>query len=1155
MRSLKLLLPLLASTLCVAQQADRIAGPIDSSQMIALPGHTDSRALPQYDQGRVEPSFQFGRVTLVMAPSPTQQVALNLLLAQQQDRSSPNYHKWLTPEQFAERFGATQGDINKITAWLQSQGFQVFSVPRGRTSVSFSGTAAQIQNAFKTEIHRYNANGQTHIANSTPAEVPAAFSGVVTGVRGLTDFHPKPMYVRPAHGGRNGPHPSYTSGEGAGYVLAPGDIATIYDLNTLYNAAPAVDGTGQKLAVVGQTDIYLADIADFRSNFGLNAITGCSTDANGIVTATACNTTNFQYLLVPGVADLGAPSTCGDLPEADLDIEWSGATARNAQIIFVNAPATFNSQCNEITNSGGTNVSLAYAIDNAVAPVISVSYGLCEAEAESMETELQQGNTEGITIMNSSGDSSAASCDRNPPNNSLPYEAADGGLAVNYPASSPEVTGVGGTSIPFPTFYNSSYWNTNNSSTVNFGGSALTTLEGQEAAWNDTAAFAQLCLDGNLTAQFCSQGGSQKVTGWVDITSAATAQEDLWISGGGGGVSNCYGETGEGICTSGLPRPSWQTVTIPGQGSPQSTYRLVPDVSLLASPDFPGYIFCTPLDQWTSSASTASTCAGGIPSAIDNYESVVGGTSASSPVFAGIVTLLNQYLGSAGLGNINPTLYSLAATPANGAFHQITSGNNDVYCQKGTPSGQPTDVICPTAGVFGFNSTSADSTTGYNLVAGLGSVDGNSLAIAWAASRTTGSSITITPSATNVTVGTSVTFSVAVTPASGVGSVRFSTLNGATTTVLGSATLNVPYGTTTTGTAKFATTALPGGTNSVTATYTGDASVNASTSAPTTVTVTVPFTMSASALSPASVPAGQTAVSTITITPTSGFTGSVNFTNSTASSPGSCTANLPAGALCSFNPGSVTLDGNPAHTMPVTLTITTVANMALPSGAQAITVTGTSGTSAVTATVNLTVTTTNQSFALTTTAATFPVTVGGTAPVNLTVTGTGTPISFVANNTTALPLTYTCSGTPSLATAEISCQWSPSNGQSVTAAGVTLNLVTTPPTTGQLRPPLERGSRIFYAMLLPGLFGIVFAAGSRTRRVRLLSLIVVLGFSTLWLGSCGGSGGGGTKMPTNPGTPAGSYVVTINATTGGTNPVPLTGNGSPLTITLNVGTQ
>jgi hypothetical protein len=1140
MRSLKLLLPLLASTLCFAGQADRINGPIDSSQMIALPGHADPKAQPQYDQGPIEPSFQFGRVTLVMAPSPSQQVALNLLLAQQQDRSSPNYHKWLTPEQFAERFGVSQGDINKITAWLQSQGFQVFSVPRGRTSISFSGTAAQIQSAFKTEIHRYNADGQSHIGNATPVQVPATLSGVVTGVRGLTDYHPKPMYVRPAHGGRNGPHPSYTTpGEGAGYVLAPGDIATIYDLNSLYTASPAIDGTGQKLAIIGQTDIYLADIADFRSNFGLNSITGCSTDANGIVTATSCNTTNFQYLLVPGVADLGAPSTCGDLPEADLDIEWSGATARNAQIIFVNAPATFTPDCTGITNSGGTNVSLAYAIDNVIAPVISMSYGLCEVEAESMETELQQGNTEGITIMNSSGDSSAASCDRNPPNDFLPYEAADGGLAVNYPASSPEVTGVGGTSFAYPTFYNSSYWNSNSTSTVNFGGSALTSLEGQEAAWNDTAAFAQLCLDGNLTAQFCSQGGSQKVPGWVDITSAATAQEDLWVSGGGGGVSNCFDKTGEGICTSGLPRPSWQTVTIPGQGSPQSTYRLVPDVSLLASPEFPGYIFCTPLDQWGFSG-TSSTCAGGIPAAIDNYESVVGGTSASSPVFAGIVTLLNQSLGSAGLGNINPMLYSLAATPANGAFHHITSGDNDVYCQSGTPSGQPTDVICPGADVFGFNSTSADSTTGYNLVGGLGSVDGGNLAIAWAATRSN-TTTSIVANKTSVESGTSVTFTATVTPTTAKGLVSF--YNNGSTTALGTATLA-------SGTAAFSTTTLPGGSNSVVATYNGSGTNDPSTSVtPAVVNVTVPFTLSPSP-STLSVPAGQTATSTITVAPVGGFSGTVNFTNSTASNPGSCAANLPAGALCSFSPGSVTLNGTASQT--VTLAITTVANMALPSGAQAITVTGTSGTSAVTATVNLTVTTTNQSFALTTTAATFPVTVGGTAPVILTVTGTGTPISFVANNTTALPLTYTCMGTPSLTTALISCQWSPSNGQSVTAAGVTLNLVTTAPTTGQLRPPLERGTRIFYAMLLPGLFGIVFVAGSRTRGVRLLSLIVVLGFSTLWLGSCGGSGGGGTKTVTNPGTPAGSYVVTINATTGGTNPVPLTGNGSPLTITLNV---
>jgi hypothetical protein len=237
--------------------------------------------------------------------------------------------------------------------------------------------------------------------------------------------------------------------------------------------------------------------------------------------------------------------------------------------------------------------------------------------------------------------------------------------------------------------------------------------------------------------------------------------------------------------------------------------------------------------------------------------------------------------------------------------------------------------------------------------------------------------------------------------------------------------------------------------------------------------------------------------------------------------------------------------------MTVTLTITTAANMALPSGAQAITVTGTSGSSTNTATVNLTVTATNQTFTLASTdGATFPVPVGGTATVNVAVTGTGSPIPFVStsmsNPTTALPLTYTCTGAPSLATAQISCQVSPGAGQPTSAAAVTISLVTTPVTTQLM--PLGRASRIFYALLLPGLFGVVFVAGSRARGLRLLSLIVVLGFSTLWLGACGGSSSSsGLK---NPGTPPGTYIVTISATTGGA--VPLTNSNASFTITLNV---
>jgi hypothetical protein len=512
------------------------------------------------------------------------------------------------------------------------------------------------------------------------------------------------------------------------------------------------------------------------------------------------------------------------------------------------------------------------------------------------------------------------------------------------------------------------------------------------------------------------------------------------------------------------------------------------------------------------------------------------------------------------LGNINPTLYSLAATPANGAFHQITSGENDVYCQSGMPLGEPSDVICPASGVFGFDAANAATPTGYNLVTGLGSVDANALAVAWNASRTTSSSITITPSATNVTVGTSVSFAVAVTPAAGVGAVSFSTVNNGFTTVLGAVALNTPYPPSSSGTATFATTSLPGGSNTVTATYQGDASHNASSSSPAAVTVTgQDFTLQTTTpLTPTSVSAGQSATATLTISPVNGSTQTINFTSSVStpnSNPGSCTFGLPTGALCSFsnpnnpsNPGSVILDG--IHSQTVTLTITTSANM--PLATQAITVTGTpSGSGGIphTATVNLTVTPTTETFTLATTsgASTFPVAVGGNIQVGITVSSTSTP-SFITGTgtsaTTALPVTYTCTGTPSLATAEISCQISPGSGQPTNLTAITVNLVTTPVTAQLKSPPLGAGSPIFYALLLPGLFGIVLVAGSRPRGLRLLSLIVVLGFSTLWLGSCGGSSGGGNTTPQNGGTPTGQYAVTINATTGAP------GGGTPITSSL-----
>jgi hypothetical protein len=259
-------------------------------------------------------------------------------------------------------------------------------------------------------------------------------------------------------------------------------------------------------------------------------------------------------------------------------------------------------------------------------------------------------------------------------------------------------------------------------------------------------------------------------------------------------------------------------------------------------------------------------------------------------------------------------------------------------------------------------------------------------------------------------------------------------------------------------------------------------------------------------------------------------------------SPSNCSG-LPTGASCSFNPISLNFDG--VDSVSTVVTISTLANMTVPSTPQTITITP-SNSPKTPVTVSLAVAATNQTFTITSTGATFSVAAGATASVPITLTGTGSPISFVnaTSASTALPVTYSClqSSIPSEAT----CTFSPSSGNAVSRTSLTLSIATTAP-TAQLRRPLERGNRMFYALLLPGLFGIVFGAASRNRSARLLGLIVVLGFSTLGLGSCGSSNSSSGGQ-SSPGTPAGSYTVVVNATTAGPNALTAT----PLKITLTV---
>lgn len=390
---------LLLAVAAPAQVRNRIKQNIASTETVTISApHPLARA--DFDRGRVAGSMRINRAAMVFRLSPAQQADLDKLLEEQQDPDSPNYHKWLTPEDYAARFGMSDADLAKVSAWLKSLGLTVNGFSRARTRVFFSGTAAQVENAFRTELHQYQVDGETRFANATEVSVPMALSGTVLGVRGLDNFRPRPR-ARVAK-------PNFTSHVSGNHFLSPADFATIYNVKPLYTAG--LDGTGEKIAVVGQTEIDVSDIDAFRSAAGLPP-------------------TNLQLVSVDGTTGFST----GDEVEADLDVEWSGGVARNATILYVFTGA--NSSLNAFN-------ALHFAIDNNLAPVISISYGNCEAHLTgviaSMRADAQQANSQGQTIAAAAGDSGAADCEN------ANATTAINGLAVDAPASIPEVTALGG---------------------------------------------------------------------------------------------------------------------------------------------------------------------------------------------------------------------------------------------------------------------------------------------------------------------------------------------------------------------------------------------------------------------------------------------------------------------------------------------------------------------------------------------------------------------------------------------------------------------------------------------------------------------------------------------------------------------------------------
>jgi hypothetical protein len=572
------------------------------------------------DQGAVEDSLPSGRLLLLLQRSPSQQAALADFIQAAHMPGSPSFHQWLTPAEFGRLYGPADSDVAAVSAWLESHGLTIKQVHAGRLAIEFSGTAGQVREAFQTEIHRYQVNGKTRLANATDPSVPAALAPVIAGVAPLNDFHPQ-SHLKVLGQARFNPRThqatpqwTYPQSSGVDFVMAPGDFATQYDINPVY--AKGISGAGQSIAIISASNVDLSLVQAYQSLFGLAA--------------------NLPTVVIDG-EDPGQNSAAS---EAYLDIELAGSVAPGATVLLYTSGGT--------ALTDGLALAALRAVEDDQAGVISASYGECEMELGQSGNAFwsalwEQAAAQGQTVFVSAGDGGSAGCD-----NFDSQQVAYGGLAVNGLASTPYNVAVGGTDFFYSQFAGTpsalntqlgAYWST--SSTASPAVSLKQTIP--EQAWNDFFGF-------NL----------------YDSGNPANQLSEMIVAGGGGASSAAIYPSG---VAQGYSKPAWQT----GAGVPSDYLRDLPDLSLFAANgyNYSFYPICAnPGDCSNLNGSGAALITG------------VGGTSASAPAMAAIQTLINQSAG-AWAGQADYLYYPLAAKQPT-AFHDVTVGGNRVLCYAGT---------------------------------------------------------------------------------------------------------------------------------------------------------------------------------------------------------------------------------------------------------------------------------------------------------------------------------------------------------------------------------------------------------------------------------------------------------------------------------------
>jgi pro-kumamolisin-like protein/Big-like domain-containing protein len=765
----------------------RITQAIDEKQLTRLAGNVHPLANARFDQGAVVDSQPMNRMLLVLKRSSDQEAALRQLLEDQLTLNSPRRHAWLTPQQFGAQFGPSDADIQATTNWLSSKGFNNIKVGAGRTTIEFSGTAGQVRDAFHTQIHSYTVKGEVHSANVSDPQIPAALSPVVAGIVSLHNFprkshsHTLGTFRRAKEGGTVQPLFSFagcgSSTGGECNALGPADVAKIY------NIPSNLDGTGQTIAIVGDSNIDLTDVSQYRSMFGLP--------------------TNQPTVVLNGQD----PGITGDEGEADLDVQLAGGIAPNANVQFVISETTLT--------AAGIDLSALYVIDNNLAGVMSESFGGCESGlgtgGNQFYNELwEQAAAQGITVLVSTGDDGSANCDD--PNTS---DFATQGLAISGISSTPFNVAVGGTDFNYSVASPSSvYWNVTNSGTPATE-SAKSYIP--EIPWNDSCAFNGL---NGCTAAIVNANSADP----VDLVAAS------------GGPSSVYAKPSWQSGITGMPNDSHRDtpdVSLFASNGENNSFYVVcqKDASMTATCDIN-----SPFQDFTGVGGTSASV-----QAMAGIMALINQSQANGPDPAprqGNANYIFYKLYKTNQANNAKVCVSnpAAATTGTCLFYDITTGNISVACQGGTPNCSNTSTANNQFGVLATSGTpSWTATAGYDLASGLGSINVSNLVTAWSTAGLTATTTAITASPSSaLTHGSNANFTVHVAAGAGTPTGQVSLI----ATPASAAEQGIGPFSLSSGTATFSTNLLPGGTAyNVVAHYSGDGTFAQSDSAPVTVTV------------------------------------------------------------------------------------------------------------------------------------------------------------------------------------------------------------------------------------------------------------------------------------------------------------------------------